>query len=67
MAKSPDSAAAMPNSCCCQSIMASPVPGSGVIRCRSHAAVPRTEALELGWLRPVREANGRKGVRFRPS
>src|SRR5262249_27816221 len=45
---SPDSAAAIPNSCCCQSIYATPYPGDGFIKPRSHTLGPNMYRELLG-------------------
>src|SRR5262249_17986141 len=41
-------AAAIPNSCCDQSMYASPKPGSGLMRPRSHTAGPKMNLVLLG-------------------
>jgi len=67
MFASPDIAAAMPNSCCDQSMYATPWPGGGLINPRSHTLGPKMNFELLGWLRPVRAWKADNRHRFRPS
>src|SRR5688572_55777 len=67
MARSPDRAAAIPNSCCSQSMYASAKPGVGRISPRSQTEGPNMYFELLGWLRPVLLAKALNRQRLRPS
>src|SRR5215207_1065557 len=67
MRVSPDRAAAMPNSCDCQSMYAIAYPGSGLINPRSHTLGPKMNLELLGRFRLVMAPNADRSVRLRPS